>query len=146
MASNAKLGWECVHFTGAAGVLSDELGGIEMKIGSMSACVAGAALFGILSVAATALAASWGSYGKITHLETTDSGYRVYTTSTSNPNGCSAADYVEPHSSNQPAEIDLINKTLLAAMLAGKEVRFYLSTNDCGSTGRPAYAAVRVRN
>ena len=35
---------------------------------------------------------------------------------------------------------------LLAAFMAGKEVRFYLVDNDCASAGRPKIRGVQVRN
>jgi hypothetical protein len=101
----------------------------------------------VLTIAVSAHAASWTGFVTISKLEATvgDGSYEVWFTAFSNPRGCASSDFFEIKPGLASSARDSINRTLLAAFLAGKEVQFLLSTDTCGDDNRPAYVAVRIR-
>lgn len=106
-------------------------------------------LLGISSVlvAAVAHADSWTIWGRIMDLQTvSDHGYRVQLGASliQNPAGCANSDFYEAHNSLTAAELDLQNRTLLSAFLAGRKVRLYITSASCGPLGRPMYYGVRL--
>ena len=61
-----------------------------------------------------------------------------------NPKGCAATGKAEVYVNASAADRDLMNKTLLAAFMAGRQVRLSISTATCSANSYPAYALVRV--
>jgi hypothetical protein len=102
---------------------------------------------GVLT-ATTAWAATWSGPKTITSLQTNGQTSYIVTISGSvpNPAGTCTADYFEPHANvSTTFDAESINKTLLAAFLAGRQVDFLLSEGSCGPGGRPAYTKVKIQ-
>lgn len=96
-----------------------------------------------------AWAGDWFSnYFPIVRLDNGDANdaYRVFMGVSKNPNGCANNDYFEVYPTASAATKDLMNKTLLAALLAGRKIRLNISTTTCGASGRPAYTGVDVNS
>jgi hypothetical protein len=72
--------------------------------------------------------------------------YRVYPIggATTNPASCANTEYYEVSGAATSAEKDLMNRTLLAAFLAGREIRLMVSGSGCAASGRPAYSEVLI--
>jgi hypothetical protein len=108
--------------------------------------IAGTAL---LSVTATAMAASTTNYFYIMNLDAITSsggGYVVYSKDYTMPNpaGCANSGKAEVYKSATAEERELMNKTLLASFMAGRQVKLSLSTSTCSINNYPAYHMVRV--
>lgn len=109
------------------------------------------AMVGLL-IAGGASAGSFGAYGTIVSLLNHSHGgsknYRVYGLTPGNSHGCGNTDYVTVVASASDEQRELMSQTLMAAFLAGKEVRVETATtlgaNNCVD-GRPVYTTVQVR-
>lgn len=109
------------------------------------------AMVGLL-IAGAASAGNFGAYGTITslynHSHVGSKNYRVYGLTPGSGHGCANTDYVTVVASASEQERELMSQTLLAAFMAGKEVRVETATtlgaNNCVD-GRPVYTTVQVR-
>ena len=109
-----------------------------MKKTVLSALVTSA----ILLASSLAFALATSGFSAISRLDV-DRGTGSYFVTLSTPfassqAACGASDYIEIGSTVSPEAKELINKTLLAAFLAGRKVSVQVSSNQCGATGRPA--------
>jgi hypothetical protein len=103
----------------------------------------------LLSVAAPVMAAQLTSYFYIQNLDAITSssgGYAVYARSYTipNPAGCPNTGKAEVYTSSTAVDKDLMNRTLLAAFMAGRQVRLSISQNACSVNNYPAYHMVRL--
>jgi hypothetical protein len=112
---------------------------------------------------ASAAADTWTDYFTIDGMDNGDGGTSItlavssasgdFTGSTSNPHGCSVTTYALMSSALSSTAKDLDNRVLLAAFLAGKQVRLRISGTLCmnngttttGTTGSPAFTFVGVK-
>lgn len=97
-----------------------------------------------LSLAASAWAGAWTSYGQINNLDTSGDAYIVYMVTSTNPAGCANTGQVEVYPSSTASEKELMNKTLLSAFLANRKVKLNVSSTTCSASGYPTYYQVRV--
>jgi hypothetical protein len=103
----------------------------------------------LLSLAAPAMAAQLSAYFYIQNLDSitgSGGGYVVYPKNYTivNPAGCPNTGKAEVYAGATAEERDLMNKTLLAAFMAGRMVRLSVSQNQCSANNYPAYHMVRV--
>jgi hypothetical protein len=108
--------------------------------------IAGAA---ILSASATAMAAQTTSYFYVMNLDAITSaggGYVVYAKDYTipNPAGCANTGKAEVYKTATEEEREIMNRTLLAAFMAGRQVRLSISSATCSTNNYPAYHMVRV--
>lgn len=98
-----------------------------------------------LAMTSSAWAYYWSAYTTITILNTAPGiGYRVYSASTTNPADCANTGRVDPSSTTSAEQRELMDKTLLAAFLAGRKVKLGLHDTACTSDGYPVYVHVQV--
>lgn len=98
-----------------------------------------------LAMTSSAWAYYWSAYNTITILNTAPGiGYRVYTASTTNPASCANTGRVDPSSTTSADQRELMDKTLLAAFLAGRKVKMGISDTACTTDGYPIYLHVQV--
>ena len=114
-----------------------------MKISHASAIIFAA----IASFSASAVAAEdvWMEIARLEASSAADHGYRVYPHGTSLPDlGCAKRDFAEVAFTSDALTVQLMNRTLMAALTASRPIRLYLS--GCGTTGRPAYKRVTLQS
>ncbi|WP_437769273.1 hypothetical protein WMF27_09315 [Sorangium sp. So ce281] len=99
-----------------------------------------------LAITSGAFAGYWNPvYTVIDNLDTVPGiGYRVYTATTENPASCANTGYLDPHSTIPAAERQLMDRTLLSAFLAGRKVKFNISSQTCTAEGYPTYVWLRL--
>jgi hypothetical protein len=103
----------------------------------------------LLSLSGAARAEQLTSYFYIQNLDANYAGggsYTVYAKNYTipNPKGCANTGKAEIYVNAAAADRDLMNKTLLAAFMAGRQVRLSISTATCSANNYPAYALVRL--
>lgn len=109
------------------------------------------AAIGVL-VASSAAAGSFGPFGVVNSLlnysHTGSKNYRIQGLQPGSGHGCPSTDYMTVIPSASDQERELMSQTLLAAFLAGKQVRVETATSlgagNCVD-GRPVYSTVQVR-
>jgi len=106
-------------------------------------------LAGVLCLALTSIASAstWSGWGTITQLYSWGVGYHVgLSTSIPNPAGCSFSAYAFLDSSLPQAEKDEIDRTLLSALLSGRQVQLLVnSAAGACDGGYPQFYAVTVK-
>lgn len=111
--------------------------------------IAGAALLSLPLLPGVAHAEQQTSYFYIQNLDANYGGggsYTVYAKDYTipNPKGCANSGKAEVYVSASAVDRELMNKTLLAAFMAGRKVKLSISTATCSANNYPAYAMVRV--
>jgi hypothetical protein len=99
-----------------------------------------------VTVALTASADEYnGSWGKISHIRNYGKGLYVYGLNLSpNPAGCVRTDLARVEDTLSNAKIDGLNRALLGAFLANREVKVKLRSGSC-LEDRPVIYGVQVR-
>jgi hypothetical protein len=101
-------------------------------------------LLAIAAVATPAFASQDSGWLLIEKLEADTAGLSVVPVSGfHNPNNCSSTDLMEMDSGATAADKELMNKVLLSAFLAGKQVKFSVSVSSCQNS-RPKFFKVQV--
>jgi hypothetical protein len=128
------------------------IGNKSSKLRRFVQVVAMAVVGGTMLLPATALADTWTSYFVIDYLDndgnTARDAFAVASdvgSFTTNPAGCAKTTYAVANPNASAASKEIMNKVLLAAFLAGRKVRLYMSSSIC-SSGNVTYSAVAVDN